>query len=84
MTKITGSGSASGSGSESGSISQRHGSANRIHTKMSWIRSTARYLRYSVMITYEYDEVGEEQDELNAHAHEALHCSTPLFLVSAK
>jgi hypothetical protein len=36
------------------------------------------------MITYEYDEVGEEEDELDAHAHEALHLSPPLFLVSAK
>jgi hypothetical protein len=36
------------------------------------------------MITYEYDEVGEEQDKLDADAHEALHRSAPLFLVSAK
>jgi hypothetical protein len=36
------------------------------------------------MITYEYDEVGEKQDELDAHAHEALHLSAPLFLVSTK
>jgi hypothetical protein len=57
----------------------------RIHTKMSWIRNTARFLRrYSVMLTYEYDEVGEEEDELDAHAHEALHLSASLFLVSAK
>jgi hypothetical protein len=56
MTKLA------GSGSESGSISQRNGSADRIRTKMSWIRNSGRNAE-NYRIAYLFFVVSAELDD---------------------